>query len=118
MRVKKFSNNVLYLLFSDHGRALVTQNNNDRGKFKVPSLRNLSATGPYMHDGRFNSLEEVIEHYSTGIQQSETLDPLIEFSSQGGVQLDELEKQWLKKFLLSLNDTTYINNPKFKDPFN
>ncbi len=118
MRVKKFSNNGLDMVFSDQGRALVTQNINDEGKFKVPSLRNLSATGPYMHDGRFNSLEEVIEHYSTGIQQSETLDPLIEFANQGGVQLDELEKQWLKKFLLSLNDTTYINNPKFKDPFN
>ena len=118
MRVKKFSNNGLDMIFSDQGRALVTQNINDEGKFKVPSLRNLSATGPYMHDGRFNSLEEVIEHYSTGIQQSETLDPLIEFANQGGVQLDELEKQWLKKFLLSLNDTTYINNPKFKDPFN
>lgn len=118
MRVKKFSNNGLDIVFSDQGRALVTQNVNDEGKFKVPSLRNLSATGPYMHDGRFNSLEEVIEHYSTGIQQSETLDPLIEFANQGGVQLDELEKQWLKKFLLSLNDTTFINNPKFKDPFN
>ena len=118
MRVKKFSNNGLDMIFSDQGRALVTQNINDEGKFKVPSLRNLSATGPYMHDGRFNSLEEVIEHYSTGIQQSETLDPLIEFANQGGVQLDELEKQWLQKFLLSLNDTTYINNPKFKDPFN
>lgn len=118
MRVKKFSNNGLDMVFSDQGRALVTQNVNDEGKFKVPSLRNLSATGPYMHDGRFNSLEEVIEHYSTGIQQSETLDPLIEFANQGGVQLDELEKQWLQKFLLSLNDTTYINNPKFKDPFN
>ena len=118
MRVKKFSNNGLDMVFSDQGRAFVTQNINDEGKFKVPSLRNLSGTGPYMHDGRFNSLEEVIEHYSTGIQQSETLDPLIEFANQGGVQLDELEKQWLKKFLLSLNDTTYINNPKFKDPFN
>ena len=118
MRVKKFSNNGLDIEFNDQGRALVTQNAEDEGKFKVPSLRNLSATGPYMHDGRFNSLEEVIEHYSTGIQQSETLDPLIEFANQGGVQLDELEKQWLKKFLLSLNDTTYINNPKFKDPFN
>ena len=118
MRVKKFSNNGLDVSFNDQGRALVTQNDNDIGKFKVPSLRNLSATGPYMHDGRFNSLEEVIEHYSTGIQQSETLDPLIEFSSQGGVQLDELEKEWLKTFLLSLNDTIYINNPKFRDPFN
>jgi len=71
-----------------------------------------------MHDGRFNSLEEVIEHYSTGIQMSATLDPMIEFGAQGGVQLDELEKEWLKQFLLALNDTIFINNPNFKDPFN
>ena len=118
MRVKKFSNNGLDQTFSDNGRSLVTQNDNDRGKFKVPSLRNLSFTAPYMHDGRFNTLEEVIEHYSSGIQESETIDPLIEFSAQGGVQLDALEKEWLKKFLLALNDTIFINNPNFKDPFN
>ena len=118
MRVKKFSNNGLDISFSDAGRALVTENDFDLGKFKVPSLRNLSSTGPYMHDGRFNSLEEVIEHYSTGIQMSPTLDPMIEFGAQGGVQLDELEKEWLKQFLLALNDTIFINNPSFKDPFN
>jgi cytochrome c peroxidase len=49
---------------------------------------------------------------------SPTLDPLIEFGAQGGVQLDELEKEWLKQFLLALNDTIFINNPNFKDPFN
>jgi cytochrome c peroxidase len=118
MRVKKFSNNGLDATFNDEGRALVTGNELDLGKFKVPSLRNLSSTGPYMHDGRFNTLEEVIEHYSSGIQMNPTLDPMIEFGAEGGVQLDALEKEWLKQFLLALNDTIYINNPNFKDPFN
>ena len=118
MRVKKFSNNGLDLSFADSGRALASMNPEDIGKFKVPSLRNLSATGPYMHDGRFNTLDEVIEHYSSGVQQSSTIDPLIEYANQGGVQLDTEEKQWLKKFLLSLNDTIFINNPNFEDPFN
>ena len=71
-----------------------------------------------MHDGRFNTLEEVIEHYSSGIHSSPTIDPLIEFSNQGGVQLDAQEKFLLKKFLLTLTDTIFINNPNFNDPFN
>lgn len=118
MRVKKFSNNGLDDSFTDLGRALVTNNPNDEGKFKVPSLRNIELTAPYMHDGRFNTLDEVIEHYSSGIHISPTIDPLIEFASQGGVQLDAQEKFLIKKFLLTLTDTVFINNPKFKDPFN
>ena len=118
MRVKKFSNNGLDNTFSDLGRSLVTNNPNDDGKFKVPSLRNIELTAPYMHDGRFTTLDEVIEHYSSGIHTSPTIDPLIEYASQGGVQLDAQEKVLLKKFLLTLTDTTFINNPNFKDPFN
>ena len=118
MRVKKFSNNGLDNTFSDLGRSLVTNNPNDDGKFKVPSLRNIELTAPYMHDGRFTTLDEVIEHYSSGVHTSPTIDPLIEYASQGGVQLDAQEKVLLKKFLLTLTDTTFINNPNFKDPFN
>lgn len=118
MRVKKFSNNGLDGSFSDLGRALVTNDPNDEGKFKVPSLRNIELTAPYMHDGRFNTLDEVIEHYSSGIHISSTIDPLIEFAGQGGVQLDAQEKFLIKKFLLTLTDTVFINNPNFKDPFN
>lgn len=118
MRVEKFSNNGLDNTFSDPGRALVTNNPNDEGKFKVPSLRNIELTAPYMHDGRFNTLDEVIEHYSSGVHMSATIDPLIEFANQGGVQLDAQEKLLLKKFLLTLTDTVFINNPNFKDPFN
>lgn len=116
MQVKKFSNNGLDALFDDLGRGLVTGNSNDNGKFKVPTLRNIALTGPYMHDGRFGTLEEVIEHYSSGIQQSSTIDPLIEYAFQGGVQLDAQEKALLKKFLETLTDYSFINNPNFQEP--
>ena len=79
-------------------------------------MRNIALTAPYMHDGRFANLDEVIEHYSSGIHMSSTIDPLIEFGSQGGVQLDAQEKYLLKKFLLTLTDNNFVNNPKFKDP--
>lgn len=116
MQVKKFSNNGLDATFTDLGRGAVTGNPSDYGKFKVPTLRNIALTGPYMHDGRFSTLDEVIEHYSSGIHQSATIDPLIEFASQGGVQLDAQEKDLLKKFLLTLTDHNFVNNPDFKDP--
>ena len=116
MQVKKFSNNGLDAAFSDLGRGVITGNGNDNGKFKVPTLRNIAFTAPYMHDGRFATLDEVIEHYSSGISHSTTIDPLIEFASQGGVQLDSQEKYLLKKFLNTLTDYNFINNPKFKDP--
>jgi cytochrome c peroxidase len=116
MQVKKFSNNGLDVAFTDLGRGAVTNNSNDNGKFKVPSLRNITLTAPYMHDGRFSSLDQVIEHYSTGIHQSPTIDPLIEFAFQGGVQLGAQEKDLLKKFLNTLTDYTFVNNPAFKKP--
>ena len=116
MRVAKFSNNGLDGIFSDLGRGAVTNNPNDHGKFKVPTLRNIALSAPYMHDGRFKNLDEVIEHYSSGIHTSPTIDPLIEFSGQGGVQLDAQEKYLLKRFLMTLTDNTFINNPDFQDP--
>ena len=116
MRVAKFSNNGLDFSFLDLGRGAITNNPNDHGKFKVPTLRNIALSAPYMHDGRFKNLDEVIEHYSSGIHASPTIDPLIEFSSQGGVQLDAQEKYLLKRFLMTLTDNTFINNPDFQDP--
>jgi len=116
MQVQKFSNNGLDATFIDHGRNGVTGNPADDGKFKVPTLRNIALSGPYMHDGRFNTLEEVIEHYSSGIQMSSTIDPMIEFASQGGVQFDAFEKDLLKKFLQTLTDYDFITNPDFQDP--
>lgn len=116
MQVQKFSNNGLDAVFSDLGHGDVTGNPADYGKFKVPTLRNIAYSAPYMHDGRFATLDEVIEHYSTGIQQSSTIDPLIEFAFQGGVQLDDFEKGILKKFLMTMTDYEFINNPEFQDP--
>lgn len=116
MRIDGFSNNGLDATFTDIGRGAVTGDTWDYGKFKVPSLRNIEYSAPYMHDGRFATLDDVIDHYSHGIQQSSTLDPLIEFASQGGVQLDAQEKYLLKQFLLTLSDESFINNPDFQDP--
>ena len=117
MRVKRFSNNGLEpISINDLGRFNVTNNPEDIYKFKVPTLRNIALTAPYMHDGRFNTLDEVIEHYSSGIHMSPTLDPLIEFGGQGGVQLTETEKHLLKKFLLTLTDSSFVMNNNFKDP--
>jgi cytochrome c peroxidase len=82
----------------------------------VPTLRNIALTAPYMHDGRFATLDDVIEFYSSGIHAGPTVDPLIEYASQGGVQLDAQEKMLLKKFLLTLTDLNFVNNPAFKDP--
>lgn len=116
MQVKKFSNNGLDATFTDLGRGEVTGNSNDNGKFKVPTLRNIEFSAPYMHDGRFSTLDDVINHYSHFIQISPTIDPLIEFAGQGGVQLDAQEKDLIKQFLLTLSDEEFINNPAFKAP--
>jgi cytochrome c peroxidase len=116
MQVQKFSNNGLDATFTDIGRGGITGNINDNGKFKIPTLRNIALSAPYMHDGRFATLDEVIEHYSSGVQQSSTIDPLIEYAFQGGVQLNASEKQLLKKFLETLTDYNFINNPDFQDP--
>ena len=111
-----FRNNGLDATFTDLGLAKVTGNAADNGKFKTPSLRNLSYTAPYMHDGRFNTLDEVLEHYSTGVVLSSTIDPDMQFSGQGGVQMTPQEKSDLKAFLLTLNDPDFINNPAFQQP--
>ncbi|WP_199851566.1 cytochrome-c peroxidase [Brumimicrobium mesophilum] len=111
-----FSNNGLDNTFPDIGRMAVTGNSSDLGKFKVPSLRNIEFTAPYMHDGRFSNLDEVINHYSFGIVESPTIDPLIEFAHQGGVQLDAQEHGLIKSFLKTFTDENFLNNPDFKDP--
>jgi cytochrome c peroxidase len=117
MQVNKLSNNGLDATFTDLGAGAVTGNPADNGKFKIPTLRNIALTAPYMHDGRFTTLEEVIEHYSTGIQMSSTITIAdLESAQQGGVQLDATEKDLVKKFLLTMTDYDFINNPAFHDP--
>ena len=110
-----FHNNGLDATFTDLGLGAVSGDPADNGKFKSPSLRNLAFTAPYMHDGRFATLDEVINHYSEGLQQSPTIDPLMDKLGQGGVRLSTQEKADLKAFLLSLSDSDFINNPAFQN---
>ena len=103
--------------FTDLGREIVTQNLEDRAKFKVPSLRNVAVTPPYMHDGRFQTLEEVIDHYNEGIQESSTVDPTVQNTITTGLMLTEQDKQDLINFLKTLTDEEYLNNQAYKTPF-
>lgn len=111
-----FHNNGLDSVFTSAniGRAAVTNRASDTGKFKTPGLRNVVYTAPYMHDGRFATLREVIEHYNSGIRHSPTLDPLI--LHPNGLFLTEQEKIDLEEFLKALTDDTFIGNPAFSDP--
>ena len=108
-------NNGLDSVFTDLGRGEVTGDPNDFGRFKTPSLRNVEFSAPYMHDGRFETLEEVIEHYNSGGHFSATVDPFMKFT-QGGLQLTDERKQDLLIFLKMLSDETFLNNPNFSDP--
>jgi len=110
-----FHNNGLDATFTDLGLGAVTGDPNDNGKFRSPSLRNLAFTAPYMHDGRFATLEEVINFYSEGLQISSTIDPLMKKVNQGGVQLTPQDKADLKAFLLSLTDNEFVSNPIFQN---
>lgn len=110
-----FHNNGLDAVITDLGLGEVTGDPADNGKFKSPSLRNLAFTAPYMHDGRFETLDEVINHYSEGLKNSPTIDPLMKKVAQGGVQLSSQDKADLKAFLLTLSDFEFISNPNFSN---
>lgn len=112
----EYLNNGLDATFADLGRGNVTHNVNDNGKFKTPTLRNIELSAPYMHDGRFATLEQVIDHYSTGLQNSATLSPLMKEIDNGGLLLPPYEKTCLVAFLKTLTDWDFINNPELKDP--
>jgi cytochrome c peroxidase len=88
-----------------------------KANLKVPSLRNIEVTGPYMHDGRFTTLEEVVDHYNGGIQNSNSVDPAILFTSSTGLMLDPQEKADLVNFLKTLTDYTFLSNPAYQSPF-
>jgi len=109
-----FRNNGLtvdnYLL--DYGRMMVTGNPEDSLKFRVPSLRNAGVTQPYMHDGRFYSLDKVVEHYATGIAPSATLDSLL----QKKMNLYPRDKYDLVRFLYTLTDSSFIADKRLAAP--
>ena len=92
----------------DSGRAQVTHVASDEGKFATPSLRNVALTAPYMHDGRFNTLDEVVEHYDHGVRNSATLDPNIAKHPASGLNLSAADKRALVAFLKTLTDEKFI----------
>ena len=96
----------------DSGRMKITGNAADSLKFKVPSLRNASLTFPYMHDGRLYSLGQAIDHYRTGIVQSNTLDS----SLKKGIAITNNERSYLLYFIYTLTDTSFTKNPRFAGP--
>ena len=98
--------------FSDRGRGEVTNNRYDNGKFRVPSLRNVALTAPYMHDGRFATLEEVLDHYSSGGHGVINEDPNIR-----PFTLSERDKQDLIAFMHMLTDTSFTQKEAFSNPF-
>lgn len=99
----QFHNNGLGLSASDPGRFLVTRQEADRGKFSTPSLRNVARRAPYMHDGRFATLEEVVRHYSEGVQRSPSLDPNLAKHPAGGLKLSAEDQAALVAFLHTLS---------------
>jgi len=101
----QFHNNGLDASPVDPGRAKVTGRDADLGKFSTPTLRNVALTAPYMHDGRFKTLDEVIEHYNSGVQRSPTLDPNLAKHPVEGIQLSSPDKKALVAFLKALTDT-------------
>lgn len=103
----QFRNNGLAITGSDLGRFRVTRSTLDRGTFATPSLRNIALTAPYMHDGRFQTLEEVLDHYSEGVQRTDTLDSNLAKHPDGGLHLTVEEKHALIAFLKSLTDPQF-----------
>ena len=90
----------------------VTGNKADSLKFRVPSLRNLFKSYPFLHDGRFIGFEQIFEHYNSGVQQSATLDPLL----ASGIQLSVAERTALVDFFRTLTDNSFTTNNSFAAP--
>jgi cytochrome c peroxidase len=95
----------------DLGRYSITLVESDKHKFRVPSLRNIERTLPYMHDGRFASLDKVLDHYATGIQANPALDPLLQ---AGGLPLSKQDQKDIITFLYTLTDNTFLNDRRYK----
>jgi cytochrome c peroxidase len=113
-----FFNNAKDTVFNDPAdRYAVTGDPNDIGAYKATTLRNIAVTGPYMHDGRYQTLEEVIDFYSEGLLWSPYVSPLMEKLPDGGALLTTSEKQDLLAFLHSLTDSTFLTDPRFSNPF-
>ena len=112
MTTNLFYNNGLDDEFNDpEDRSAITGSHWEKGAYKAPTLRNIVVSAPYMHDRRFQTLDEVIDFYSEGVKNSENINPLMHHVMDGGVQLSDIEKAQLKAFLNTLTDETFLNNP-------
>lgn len=105
-----------YLNEEDKGHYLVSGLDEDKGKFKTPTLRNIALTAPYMHDGRFETLEEVITFYSYGVNNVANIDPLMKQAHKGGIELEPEDIKALVAFLHTLTDMSVVENPDFGPP--
>jgi len=114
----EFANNGLDLNPSDKGLGAISDFSSDNGKFKTPKLRNIEVTGPYMHDGRFETLEEVVEFYSTGIQESPNLHQDLRNGNQAKkFNFTSTEKSDLISFLKTLTDETLLTDQRWSSPY-
>lgn len=106
---ESYRNNGIDTSFTDIGRARITSFDGDIGKFRVPSLRNVGITSPYMHNAKFASLEAVLDHYSNGIKPSLSLDP----SLKDGIPMTTAEKTAIISFLKTLTDKDFTQDERF-----
>jgi cytochrome c peroxidase len=98
------------------GRARITYKPEDLGKYKTPTLRNIELTAPYMHDGRIKTLEQVLDHYHTGVKHTPSLDTLLINGKTTGIPLNANEKKAIITFLKTLTDSTFIKNADYMKP--
>lgn len=110
-----YQNNGLDLNSVDEGRKAITSLASDYGKFKIPTLRNIELSSPYMHDGRFNTLEKVLEHYNSGVHNAINLHPSLNNNGTLGISLTIIQKQELLAFLKTLTDNEFIKNKNFSE---
>lgn len=108
-----YRNNGLDSTFKDTGRNNITALTSDIGKFRVPSLRNVALTSPYMHSAKLSSLEEVLDHYDSGMVYSETIDDIFITQNSIGIELEEYEKEAIIAFLNTLTDYDFVQNSLF-----
>lgn len=115
-----FHNNGLDSIFTDKGRQNFTNQPEDQGRFRVPTLRNIMLTAPYMHDGRLQNMEQVLDHYNEHVLESTTLSSFLRHVSNEtngkNLLLTQNEKTDIIAFLSMLTDSTFITNPEFSNP--
>ncbi|MCC7246094.1 MAG: c-type cytochrome [Saprospiraceae bacterium] len=109
--------NGLDMNYADKGKSAITHNPAHEGVFKSPSLRNIALTAPYMHDGRFKTLEEVVEFYSTGVNNHPNLHPNMVINGQIKRNFTSTQKQQLVAFLKTMTDDFVVSDPRFSSPF-